>query len=135
MGMATFILDEIRRKEARKPQPVVPTPPAVQKPVVQAPVSEPPLTAQAKPEPAPEPVKAVEPKVEPKAEPKKEETKKKDKIPQVVWHMFTEDKEGGRLRVSRAICGQYPTEARKEVTRREEEVQKECSDNEVIAKW
>ena len=56
MGMATFILDEIRRKEARKPDVVVPTPPAVQKPVVQAPVSEPPPKATAH-VPPPEPAK------------------------------------------------------------------------------
>ena len=88
MGMATFILDEARRKEKREFKPVVPTPPAVQKPIVQNVTSEPPLTAQAKAEtsPAPAVVKAEEPKKEEVKleEPKKEEPKKEEVKPEPV---------------------------------------------------
>ena len=75
MGMATFILDEARKKAKREFKPVVPTPPSSHKPVVNNPTSQPPQTAIAREEAipvVPEPVKVEEPK---KEEPKKEEVK------------------------------------------------------------
>ncbi len=97
MGMATFILDEARRKEQREFKPVVPTPPSAQKPPViettPSPVSTSPAVEEKKPEekaePAPMPEKAedkvkseikAESKSESKPESKPEENKTKLRV-------------------------------------------------------